>query len=343
MIIIVLLHLILHGYGTINMSTNSYSPTHKDPYFLLILAFVMPAVNCFIFISGYYQIRFRIKPLISFLLQAIFYSFSITIFYEYFVLKIDYINYESIIKSFFPISNNVWWFANVYIALLILSPLINKGAELLTRNQFRIIILLLLYLQASYIFTGQNLLSMNGNSFFTLFTVYIIARYCRLHISKVNYPFIKFISTTIFLFIAVYVLYLNGEQTPLWRLLCYNSPFIILSAVYLFYSFQSLNTQKLKRFSAQINWIAPLCFSVYLIHDHFFSRHLLRLFIKKYTYNIDSIPLTLLLLFGAAIVIFAICSIIEFIRQLAFAPLLDKIGKTRIVAKLEAFISPPNQ
>lgn len=77
MVMIILFHLIVHGCKVKGLHLSLYQPTNHDFFYLFALSFLCVAVNCFIFISGYYGINFKIKTLISFWAQGAFYALGI--------------------------------------------------------------------------------------------------------------------------------------------------------------------------------------------------------------------------------------------------------------------------
>ena len=87
---------------------------------VLLNSFVIISVNCFIFISGYYGIKFRSSKIINLIMQAIFYSIVISIIFMIFLGKNITIN--ELIFIIVPI--NMWWFLTCYIALMVFAPYI---------------------------------------------------------------------------------------------------------------------------------------------------------------------------------------------------------------------------
>lgn len=95
------------------------------------------------------------------------------------------------------------------------------------------------------------------------------------------------------------------------KYLSYTSPFVVLSAIFLFIFFSKLNFGK--RTEKIINYITPAALGVYLIHTH-------PLVFGKLIYNI-ALPLvnhgTAAVIFGSvamALAVFIICIVIDILR-----------------------------
>lgn len=70
MLLICVGHLFAHGLGLKYMGRTVFD---VDISTLVIFAIVVPAVNCFMLISGYYGMNLKLKKVISFIVQAIIY------------------------------------------------------------------------------------------------------------------------------------------------------------------------------------------------------------------------------------------------------------------------------
>lgn len=312
MVMVILHHLI------IKCDPDSWN---KTLLFTLVNTFAIIAVNCFIFISGYYGIKFKLKSLVSFIFQGIFYSVGAYIIYNL-LLSPENFSLVDLVKRFLPLTYPLWWFLNAFVGVYILSPFINKGIEALKAYQAGALILILLYLSCSYPITGNNFYGGGGYGLFTMLLIYIIARYCGKYI-----PYIK---RAIPIHICIYLLtftlvmggVLLGKEDFAWRLMSYNSPLVILGAVFFFYCFK-----KLKLKSRIINKIAPLTFGVYLIHETPDNRFILKNIIQQVNNAIDNPILMFIALIAVAIIVFLICAGIEKIRQLICDPIIDFMDK----------------
>ncbi|MDU1905838.1 MAG: acyltransferase family protein [Dysgonomonas sp.] len=320
MLLIILMHLIVHGSDLKNLIGDAYITTPKDGLFTFLYSFICVSVVSFIFISGYYGIRFKVKTLLSIVIQAIFYSVSIFIFFKIFVFKENILSYD-FFKCFFPLSFNSWWFLSAYVGLYILSPLLNKACQYLTKIQLAGVILFMVYLQASFFPVGYNFYSSDGLSLFSFVVIYLIARFCYIYEIKIPKPFLIYTLISIFTFLGINLFMKIGWQSWGWRITTLNIPLVIIGGVCLFYTFKNIKIQ-----SPIINKISPLLLGVYLLHDSkevgiYFLYPLMRDINKSIGSPVEI--MIILLLFTITIFIAGTC--IEKIRQIICAPIVDYI------------------
>lgn len=123
MIMIIMHHYVIHsGFVNIPISLNK----------LVTMMFSIGGkvgVNLFIMISGYYILnsKIRIKKVLKIVFEVYFYSILILILACAFCR--EEVNAKMIIKSFLPITYELYWFVTPYIWLYILTPYITKFVE----------------------------------------------------------------------------------------------------------------------------------------------------------------------------------------------------------------------
>ena len=111
------------GWGGV---ANNTSPSDINFYIAAVLGVVSQiSVNIFYIISGYFlesNREFRIKKITIFYWKVFFYSVLIPVV----LVLIGYIPFDKLlIKSLFPILSNQYWFATIYIFLMLLFPFLN--------------------------------------------------------------------------------------------------------------------------------------------------------------------------------------------------------------------------
>lgn len=323
---IVLMMMVILHHLLIKSSSSNWS---EMALFMSLNTFAIIAVNCFMFISGYYGIKFKIKSLLSFIIQGIFYSVGSYVIFNM-IVSTDNYSFIDFIKSFFPITFPVWWFFSAFVGVYVLSPFINKGIEYLKPYQSGGLILFLIYLSCGYPIFGENYYSGAGHGLFTMLLVYIIARYCGKYVKSIKKAGSKYVCVYLFTTISLIALLTIGRNDFAWRIIAYNSPLVILGAIFFFYLFE-----KIKLKSRIINSIAPLTFGVYLAHENPGSR----LFIEKFTIKINetiSNPLLMILtLIALVVIIFTTCAIIEKVRQLICNPIVNSIDNKTLPIQLK--------
>ena len=94
----------------------------------LVESFAIVCVNCFVFISGWFSIRQSVKGFANLLFQILFYSFLLYFsFCAAGIIPFD-------IKGFIAHSNFFdYWFLACYIALYLLSPILNTFIDNATK------------------------------------------------------------------------------------------------------------------------------------------------------------------------------------------------------------------
>lgn len=137
-------------------------------------------VNLFVLISGWFGIHVRLKSLVSFLFQWLFFSIILLLCYP--LLQGD--NIPSITKLFYDIiSMNRLWFVPSYLGLYLLSPVLNAFVELSTKLQFKIVLIAFFSFEfiIGWLLNGANGIFMGGASPLSFVGLYLLARYMRLY------------------------------------------------------------------------------------------------------------------------------------------------------------------
>ncbi len=224
MIAICIWHTMVHGFDYKNMSTmNTPQIQH-----LIMMVICVPAVDTFMFISGYYGIRFSYDKLLKLIIQALLIANIIIL------VRLPFGGSLSFYDQLLPISSGItWWFLSAYAVIMILSPILNAGINSIESKTFRNILILLFFIFSIV----KYRLDGGGYNLITLFLIYLLGRYCnkiRFILSR-NYSLIVWISalSTLLLIITFHLYY--GNVHSILVLLSYNNPIIIIMAVSIFY------------------------------------------------------------------------------------------------------------
>ncbi len=128
-------------------------------------------VTCFILISGYFGIHFKLEKLVRMDCMVIFFTLAGTILLGDFGIK-------SLIKSCIPVISRRYWFITCYFALCILAPFLNQIPERLERAKFRSLLLVLLLLFSVIpTLTTYDIMQDAGKGLVHFVMVYLIGRY----------------------------------------------------------------------------------------------------------------------------------------------------------------------
>lgn len=327
MLMIILHHLIVHGGGLSGLAQGKQPVIGNTPLLIFINSFLILAVDCYIFISAYFGIKFSLKGLISFILQATFYSSVIYII-------ACFTGWESwsipnFYRSLIPILSGKWWFLSGYVLLFILSPILNDGLLKLNKQQHIFIAVSMVIIAASFYITNFSPDSsrVNISNIGLFLTIYVVGSYFRKFPVDIKYPFVGYFLSSIIIFTSVFFYYCFVSYESAWNIFGYTNPIVILAAIFLFFAFKKIKLQ-----SSFINKVSTLTFGVYLIHDADPVRRFLIHLVQGF--HISNIGVFLATIVGLALVIFIVCSCIEKVRQVLFMPIADYIMKLSFIKKL---------
>lgn len=333
MFMIVIHHLLIHATD-LKLLDSGLAPVTNHIYIqTFINSFFVIGVNTFVFISGYYGIKFNFNTLISFIAQAFFYSVVISALF--FFIEPETFSYKNLIKSLFPISSGLWWYITVYVVIYIISPLLNAGIRELTAAKFQFILFILFFFNSvgGFLLNPDGLWIHNGYSFFSFVFLYLLGRYFSAHYQK-NIRSMKYLllygASTVIVFSLVWFLISVNQEHLAGRIFSYNNPLLILSSIFFFFAFKGFNFK-----NGFINKIAPLTLGVYMLDDHILVRSWLTELFKKMSFDYHGryINYYLLLIFFG-IIIFLSCLFIDYLRRRFFNPLLNIIYNQLTVIKL---------
>ena len=330
MFLIVLCHVINHGHVFDNCS----NPCLKI-IFQVIFFFTLVHVNSFVLLTGYYQSKssFKQSKLWSIINANWFYRVVILLFLLFIGLFSE--DKVVIIREILPINIKEYWFVQCYILLYCISPFINSFINSLKkRNYQRLLVALFIILSIIPTITGNNFLNNNGYTLYHFIYLYLIGAYLREYPLNESYLF-KNMSKNMYQVSLVFIFFicLIANLFSFYffsSILDYNSitkefagyfldfsvfysnPLIIFQSIAYFLFFETLSIK-----SKFINKCASLTLGVYLIHDNDFIRPYLYKFLKISNVTIKSYKFIVYVI-CISILIYVVCSFIEFIRQVIF-------------------------
>ena len=323
----VLHHLIVHDIKNVGYLVYPLDEICLEKQIPLILlnAFTVVAVNCYVLISGYWGIYPTKKKFYNLFVVCAFYSVG---HYLVYALYSDTFSVKTFIYTFLPFSHNQGlWFVTCYIGLFFISPLLNAAIAFLNAKETEWIKVLcgLSIITFYFGYLWRTELNHTGYNLINFIFLYMLGRYLNVKnaifrkIFKSSYLLLAYIvCTLITALLGIFLLYYKGTSDFLyywaWR---YNSPFVIMGAVALFMYFNSFALRK-----RWINYIAASTFSVYLIHENYFANKFLYEFVEDFA-RMNVVPLVICLLI-LALVVFVGCVIIDLIRKFVFEVLTKK-------------------
>lgn len=272
MVLIVAHHGIVHGLGLKNIVDVTTSGRFELIYFVAN-AFLIIAVNCFFWISGYYKIKRRLSRVIELVVEAMIYVLLLNI-----VVCVTNNNRITSILDVLKMFKNVllfyqgYWFLSSYLIVFIFAPYLNKMTDVLSSREKK---------EALFVFFGVgticgfvlNLPSLdNGYSVVQGIYMYLLGALCRTddiqERFKSNSKLLK-VTFVIFGFLnglLSYVLYIKGHGAAAWRMFSYNNPIVVFMAVVACLSVIHCS-KKLKIFD-ELGRLSQYTLSIYLLTDY---------------------------------------------------------------------------
>lgn len=342
MLFVLLLHILKHGGILANLE--KFSLAYNIAWFVEICAFC--AVNCYALISGFfgYSSKQKYSNIINLYFQTAFYAVLATgIFY---IMNPDEIGKKAFIKAVFPFGFNVYWYFTAYFCMFFFIPFMNKILEVCDFKQLTGLVSasIIFFSIIPLIFKSDVYFTNNGYTVLWISVLYIIGGYIRkyeLHkkISNIKCILIYFGATLVTFgqkVITEYVKFIvDGKTVNEGLFIKYTSPTMVICAVSLLCLFAKVDFKDgMKKLTAIFS---PFAFSVYLIHTAPFvwSKVMKNRFVTFAEFN----PIVMILVvFATAIGIFALCSLIDFVRVQLFKMFRIKELSFKIEGTVAKFI-----
>ncbi|WP_409022129.1 acyltransferase family protein [Dellaglioa sp. P0083] len=314
MVMIVAHHLAIH-------STWTFDPGFSVNKFTIevLSSLGKIGVNIYFMITGYYMIqshKSQTTKIKKIWLQVLFYSLTILCL---FLLLHQHVSMHFLIFSLFPVFSGLYWFATVYIIILLFLPFINNFLNSLSKESFLKLLLLssvvFLFVPTFFIHNSAinitiiALLAYSYGAFFQRFDLPTII------LSKMNIIALFSVlavtfSILLFEIISSKIIGLNGKEAILFT--TPQSFVAMIFAVYIFNFFKQKKPFTLKI----INTMSATSFGVYLIHDNGLIREYLwnSLNLTQYLQSVLFIPLVFIII----LTIYICCSLIDLCRNFIF-------------------------
>ena len=284
------------------------------------------SISAWFFLDKEQTIKSNLKRVWIMERELLFWSLTLMAFY--FMLDRDDLGIKLIIKSFAPLTMNLWWYATAYAIFLVLLPFLSKGLKALGREYHLALVITVLAVWGltSFIpdtlgtnfFLGSSLTGVFGFIYlFILISAYkwylkpfTTKQIWLIMITGIGllllYTIISIIMS--FFFNINHGIYVNKD----WKL-----PVILIGfSIFLLFN-------RVQFSNPLINHIAQSAFAVYLITEYDISQKI----IFNQMFNLKELcqtPFAILQIFGILFVIYSICTLLDFIRQILFAVTIDR-------------------
>lgn len=222
-------------------------------------------VTCFMLISGYYGVHFKLKKLVKMECMMISYSLLETLI-MYLVMPEQLQGaalLEQLVKSFLPFISRKYWFYSCYICLVLFSGYIQKLIDALKKEELKKLLMLMITLFSVLpTFFYFELIPDNGKGLVQMAMVYLMGRYIRCYYDQ------EITKKMSILFVVLWIVNGVSHELPIeiggiYHHLCKdNSITNLVMAVVLFFIFKNMRFQ-----SGMVNRLASNIFAVFALNN----------------------------------------------------------------------------
>lgn len=165
---IIIHHFLYHCITPETMTETVYRCV--NPWFLI-------GVNMFFILSGWFTVKFSLKKLLTLVLIIACYNIVNVIGCFAVGQPVTSDTFWSLM--FFPVAQSPYWFLKVYIFIMLLSPILNRGLEKLPLPFYRRLLIILTIAVVYSCNMGENEVNSDGRSLFQGLYMYIVGYYLR--------------------------------------------------------------------------------------------------------------------------------------------------------------------
>lgn len=253
MSMIVIYHIFVHGISPVYVGSHSILTVWYVPFIL--------GVNLFILISGYYGIRLSWKSFLSLMWIIVFYKLFHLIV-DTTCLGIHHAWWEWIVKPLSAPASGGGWFVDIYILLMLVSPMLNKLLNGCSKGDLLKYSVIVLLLDMGYGFILNKHFDPYGYSLIHFVCLYIIGYGLKSYQNVSVKDSWKVYILVVSCLLLANLLFPDNHWIVKFSN-SYASPFIVLGAIFLFLIFVRTNIAH----HPFINFVAASMFPVYLIHE----------------------------------------------------------------------------
>lgn len=237
-----------------------------------------------------------------------------------------HVSIKDIVHNSMVIRYNAYWFVTKYMALVLLSPFINKCVQNINRKSYILLLTIMFFMDVTLFkfFYGENY--SGGQSLFHFIYLYLIAGYIRLW-----RPLSKMKPTKIGLILLCFIIVILVMETSMESLkyiyhhevlnlhltlgLIGNNEFTLFTSVLFFLWISRLKINANNSIVRVCMRIAPMTFAVYLISDNNYIRPILWKWVMDNSILNSKFLFVEILIYSLGI--FTVCIIIDsFVKRL---------------------------
>lgn len=304
----------LHIYDDFTLDVSSGDGFMLWSILELMKLTALPSVNCYILITGYFLInstQWRLKGIWKVWSTTWFYAVSIYLLAV--ATGLCPFQWAELLQHATPLYSNSYWFVTSYIALMFLAPFLSWGLQRLSQRQYQVL-LILGFIICFQFFLGQYV--MDNQQILLFVYLFVIGGYIRrFHADSRRRPAFYAILAVLILMLMYCITiaknyYFNGHDFYIYAMAYHG--LVLPFSVTIFLFFKQLNIQG-RHLQIFIYAIAPLCFSVYIIHTQSVVDGILWKYATKMFESSPSFMIPLLSVLLCTTVYF-ICCAIDYLR-----------------------------
>lgn len=333
---------------------------HVHSTALLMKIATRSAVNIFVLITGYFMVDrpFDLKKSLrrsaGVYQKMLFYSVVLTVVFlclgsEYLIARGKLMEpWQAVLKGLFPVTSQTWYFLTNYLLLCLLIPFLNMGLQMLTKKEFRLLLILLVLLLCvwptvlpmrpfKYVFEPFGYKGfLTGKNIFHFVLMYILGGYLSFFTAPRKRSNFWFLGGAVGSLLLNYLLF---TRLPGWFnysevALMYSNPLVIANAVFLLLFFRDVHFR-----SRLVNLLASTTLGVYAISEFRFLRTYLWRWIHFDKADCGNVFKNVLAVAAAALAVFLACAVIDLLRAQLFRLmgfLWKRYAKPRLSARRSA-------
>ena len=302
-------------------------------------------VLVFMLISGYFlsaSKKYKSSKALGLFLQVLIYANIMNLIFTIITGNCE-ISHKAIGCLVIPMGSKCWPFITQYFIILLLSPLLNKVINFITKKQYKNFLIVF----GALLVVGPTFSTLHiHNDFLTCLFMYLIGGYIR----RFNVLIPVKSAKGIFYFLAFYTLITKLNCVLIKNNLSYlsnifnlsdvNNLFSVLLGILIFLSFKNMKP----KYNKKINILSKAVFGIFLIHDFYRIRNFLWFDLFKNSQFATSPYFALYSIF-TIIIVFTVCIIISLIYNFTIGKLVDKFVKylnDNYLYKIDNFINNIN-
>lgn len=318
-------HMMIHT-GTYNIIDN-YSIVGIFSWFYKSI-FVL-SVNLFVITSGFFLVKskFKINKIVK--MWTIIWTLSVIFsIIGYLCLKFykDEVYNLLLIKSFFPLFSNQYWYITTYFVLYLFSGFLNKLIYACDKNNLKHLLILCFIIFSVWSSIWPSSLDRTGGFGIIWFIIlYLTGAYIRLYGINISGRFELFYLLA-YLFIMLSIKYISlfigntfiiGFDSKVNAVMYkYNFPLVYIASIMFFYLFAK-HKKVSYRYEKLIHSVASSTLSIYIIHEHPLIRKFLWGLVDIENYS-KNVIFFIFLIITLPFIVMVICYFVEIFRKKLF-------------------------